>query len=188
MSADNGIYILKTKDQYRVAHFTNSENMYYSAITDTYDNEIVSSRVVELWGDSKFTRKESVALHLAHNWASKLQICEYGVNLIKVNKTWKEITKDAKTYAKREIDIIKKAGTKDYWNMDKLQKIADGYYLSEWLHREQYNKDLREHDCGYWSVCYDKGCKCAIEKNVDGFNNKVYIKMKNEEFDKISFY
>ena len=63
MSADNGIYILKTKDQYRVAHFTNSENMYYSAITGSYKNEIVSSRAVELWGDSKFTRRESIALH-----------------------------------------------------------------------------------------------------------------------------
>ena len=180
MSADNGIYILKTKDQYRVAHFQNAEYMNYSIVEGGYENEIVPTRAVELWGDSKFTRKESIALHLAHNWASKLPICEYGVNLVRVNKTWKELMKDARTYAKREIDAIKKAGTENYWDMDKLQKIADGYYLAEWLHREQYNKDLREHDCGYWSVCYDKGCKCAIEKNVDGFNNGVYIKMKNE--------
>lgn len=185
MSADNGIYILKTKDQYRVAYFTNPEIMYYSPIIGIYEDEIVSSRAVELWGDSKFTRKESIALHLAHNWASKLPICEYGVNLVKVNKTWKELMKDARTHAKREIDFIKKDSNKDYFdgsknylNMDKLQKIADGYYLVEWLHREQYNKDLRKHDCGYWSVCYDKGCKCAIENNVDGFNNEVYIKMK----------
>lgn len=181
MSADNGIYILKTKDQYRVAHFQNAEYMYYSAITDIYSDEVVPSRAVELWGDGKFTRREEIALRLAHRWASGLPICEYGVNLIKVNETWKDLMKEARTYAKREVEVIKKAGTQDYWDMEKLQKIADGYYLAEWLHREQYNKDLRKHDCGYWSVCYDKGCKCAIENNVDGFNNEVYIKMKNEE-------
>ena len=179
MSADNGIYILKTKDQYRVAHFSNAEHMNYSIIEGYYENEIVPTRVVELWGDSKFTRKESVALHLAHNWASKLPICEYGVNLVKVNKTWKELMKEAIVHAKREIDAIKKAGTEKYWNMELLHKIADGYYLAEWLHREQYNKDLMQHDCGYWSVCDDRACPCSIDDNVDGFDNEVYSRRKN---------
>lgn len=181
MSADNGIYILKTKDQYRVAHFQNAEYMYYSAITSTYEDDIVPSRVVELWGDSKFTRKEDIALRLAYRWASRLPICEYGVNLIKVNKSWKDLIKEARTYAKREVEVIKKAGTQDYWCFDVLQKIADGYYLAEWLHREQYNKDMREHDCGYWSVCDDRACPCAIDDNVNGFDNEVYSKWKREE-------
>lgn len=181
MSADNGIYILKTKDQYRVAHFQNAEYMYYSAITGTYEDEIVPSRAVELWGDSKFTRREDIALRLAHRWASGLPICEYGVNLIKVNKTWKDLMKEARTYAKREVEVIKKAGTQDYWCFDTLQKIADGYYLAEWLHREQYNKDMREHDCGYWSVCDDRACPCAIEDNVNGFDNEVYSRWKRGE-------
>lgn len=30
MSADNGIYILKLKDQYRVAHHQSVENVYWS--------------------------------------------------------------------------------------------------------------------------------------------------------------
>ena len=179
MSADNGIYILKTKDQYRVAHFQNAEYMNYSIVEGYYENEIVPTRAVELWGDSKFTRKESVALHLAHNWASKLPICEYGVNLVKVNKTWKELMKEAIVHAKREIDAIKKAGTEKYWNMELLHKIADGYYLAEWLHREQYNKDLMQHDCGYWSVCDDRACPCSIDDNVDGFDNEVYSRWKN---------
>lgn len=174
MSADNGIYILQTKDQYRVAHFSNAEYMNYSIVEGYYENEIVPTRAVELWGDSKFTRKESIALHLAYNWASKLPICEYGVNLVKVNKTWKELMKEARTHAKREIDAIKKTGTENYWDMVKLQKIADGYYLIEWLHRERYNKDLREHDCGYWTVCDDRACPCVIDDNVNGFDDEVY--------------
>ena len=159
----------------------NAEYMNYSIVEGGYEKEIVPTRAVELWGDSKFTRKESIALHLAHNWASKLPICEYGVNLVKVNKTWKELMKDARTHAKREIDVIKKAGTENYWDMDKLQKIADGYYLAEWLHREQYNKDLREHDCGYWTVCDDRACPCAIDDNVSGFDNEAYSRWIHEE-------
>lgn len=181
MSADNGIYILKTKDQYRVAHFSNAEYMNYSIVKGSYENKIIPTRAVELWGDSKFTRRESIALHLAHNWANELLICEYGVNVVEVNKTWKELMKDAKIYARREIDAIKNAGTEEYWNMELLQKIADGYYLSEWLHREQYNKDLRQHNCGYWSVCDDRACPCAIEENVNGFDNEVYSRWKCKE-------
>lgn len=182
MSADNGIYILKTRDQYRVAHFQNAEYMYYSYLTENYSNRIISTRAIELWGDCKFTRKESVALHLAHKWEKRLFICEHGVNIVECNKTWKELLKEAKIYAKKEIQAVSNRNERCV-DIRMLQKIADGYYLHEWLHKEQYNKDLRLHDCGYWSVCDDRGCKCAIEKNVDGFNNEIYTKMKNELVD-----
>jgi len=46
--------------------------------------------------------------------------------------------------------------------------------------KEQYEKDVIKHDCGYWSVCDDHGCKCAIERNVSGFDNKVYNDMRRE--------
>lgn len=44
--------------------------------------------------------------------------------------------------------------------------------------QRQYNKDMELHDCGYWSVCDDHACGCAISNNVDGFNNEVYEKWK----------
>ena len=44
--------------------------------------------------------------------------------------------------------------------------------------RKQYDKDVKLHDCGYWSVCEDHGCACAISDNVDGFNNDVYQEWK----------
>ena len=44
--------------------------------------------------------------------------------------------------------------------------------------RKQYDKDMELHDCGYWSVCEDHGCSCAISDNVDGFNNDVYQEYK----------
>ena len=180
MSADNGIYILKTKDhQYRVAHLQAIDNVYWSAI-DGEHQELIPTRVVEMWGDCKFTRDENKALSMAHKWASKLPICEYGVSVISYNKSWRHILEDAQKYAKKEIDSIKSWHQECLWDMDGLQRIADGHYLSEWVNREKYYKDLREYDCGYWSVCYDKGYKCAIENNVNGFNNDVYKKLRQE--------
>lgn len=40
--------------------------------------------------------------------------------------------------------------------------------------RRQYEKDMELHDCGYWSVCEDHACGCAISDNVGGFNNEIY--------------
>lgn len=144
MSADNGIYVLKTRDQYRVAHLRAIDNVSWSVIDgDWYNNEetkgkCVPTRVVEMWGDCKFTRDEGKALSLAHRWASSLPICEYGVNIITYNKTWKHILEDAQKYAKKEIEFIKNHNKQNIWNLERLQKIADGYYLNEWLHRERF--------------------------------------------------
>ena len=134
MSADNGIYILKTKDQYRVAHLQAIDNVYWSAISGEQE-EVVSTRVVEMWGDCKFTRSASKALNIACKWARELPICEYGVCIIEYDETWKRILEDAKEYAIKEINFIKNH-SKNFWNIDKLQKIADGHYLSEWSKRK----------------------------------------------------
>lgn len=48
----------------------------------------------------------------------------------------------------------------------------------EEANRRQYEKDMELHDCGYWSVCDDHSCGCAISDNVDGFNNDVYQEWK----------
>jgi len=48
----------------------------------------------------------------------------------------------------------------------------------EEANRRQYEKDMELHDCGYWSVCDDHACGCAISDNVDGFDNEVYQKWK----------
>ena len=97
MSADNGIYILKTKDQYRVAHLCAIDNVTWSVINGDWNTDmnkrgkLVPTRVVEMWGNCKYTRNENKAFKIAHKWASSLPICEYGVNVITYNKTWKHI-------------------------------------------------------------------------------------------------
>jgi len=143
MSADNGIYILKSKDQYRVAHLQAIDNVSWSIIDGNWQDKketrgkCVPTRVIEMWGKCKYTRDEGVALRLAHKWASSLPICEYGINIITYNKTWKHIVEDAKEYAQKEIDYIKKFGKENLYNMERLESIVDGSYFDN--NRDDYS-------------------------------------------------
>ena len=135
MSADNGIYILKARDQYRVAHLCAIDNVSWSIIDGNWQNKketrwkCVPTRVVEMWGKCKYTRDENVAYRIAHKWANSLSICEYGVNVITYNKTWKHIIEDAKEYAKKEIDFIRNYGNVDNHNIELLKSISDGSFF-----------------------------------------------------------
>lgn len=128
MSADNGIYILKTKDQYRVTHAMAIDNIYWSHIDGDHYPKLVPTRVVEYWGGKKYTRNEETALKVANAMLKHTYICEYGINTIVFNKTWKHIVEDAKEYAVKEIEYLKNNHTKETYAIQKLQKIIDGKY------------------------------------------------------------
>lgn len=150
MSADNGIYILRTKDQYRVAHLQAIEHISWSHIDGDWNNKkgthqkCVPTRVVEMWGDCKFTKNAERALSIAHKWNTSLPVCEYGVRIITYNKTWVQILKEAKLYAKKEVEYILEQHRQEWCDMAKLQRIADGDYLSAWLEYEPYLKSREE--------------------------------------------
>lgn len=125
MSADNGIYILKTKDQYRIMHIQNAEYMTCSAIERKKGyGTLVPTRAVELWGNCKYTRCRALAYHIAHKWAGSLPVCEYGVNIICYNKKWEQLVKEAKAYAKKEMRAIRDRDDEKNWNMECLGKLS----------------------------------------------------------------
>lgn len=134
MSADNGIYILKCKDQYRVTHLQAIDNVFWSHIDRDWLNEnsrrkkLVPTRVVEMWGGCRFTRNFETALKIAHKWCSSLPICEYGVNIITYNKTWKHIVEDAKEYAVKEIQFLSEkeclSGYEEF-QIEELRKLVN---------------------------------------------------------------
>ena len=125
MSADNGIYILKTKDQYRVAHLSAIENITWSFIDGDWDCRFVPTRVVDMWGNCKYTRDANKALRIAYKMVKSLPACEYGVNIITYNKPWKYILEDAKKYAKKEIQYLENNGRSlsCKYSIESLQKI-----------------------------------------------------------------
>lgn len=129
MSADNGIYILKTKDnQYRVIHSQTIESLYWSFLDLENNDKLIPTRIIERYGKSKYTYNKDLARDIAFNIARKTPNLEYGINEIVVDKTWKQIVKDAKELAPLEIKAIKKISNNDgRWDYEisKLEEIIN---------------------------------------------------------------
>lgn len=125
MSADNGIYILKTKDQYRVIHAQAIENLYYSHI-NPYNRELVPTRIIEHYGDCRYTRDFDKAMKVATAMERRSGCTEYGIKIFHVNKTWNQIVREAKSLALKEIERFKDDES-SYGKYQKLQlqKIID---------------------------------------------------------------
>ncbi len=119
MGADNGIYILKTKDQYRVIHAQAIENLYYSHI-NPYNSELVPTRIIEHYGDCRYTRDFDKAMKVATAMERRSGYTEYGIKIFHVNKTWNQIVKEAKELAIKEIEKFKDDDS-DYGKYQKLQ-------------------------------------------------------------------
>lgn len=124
MSADNGIYILKTKDQYRVIHAQAIENLWWSYIDMDNEDEIVPTRIIEYYNDSLVFTDETKVQKVANIMLKNFPYVEYGIQTIKVNKTWDEIVNEAKELAPKEIEAIKNNndGRWDY-SLQRLEKI-----------------------------------------------------------------
>jgi len=139
MSKDNGIYILKTKDgQYRVALLSAIENAYWSYLNGSQDL-LVPSRVLEMWGDKKFTKSHSKAVEIATKWYEH-EACEYGIITIQSDQVWKEIVEEGTELSIRELCELQK-DEKHVWITEDLIKAASGIYLKEW---NTYERHLAE--------------------------------------------
>lgn len=125
MSADNGIYILKTKDQYRVIHAQAIENLYYSHL-NSYNSELFPTRIVEYYGDCRYTRDFDKAMKVATAMERRVGYTEYGIKIFHINKTWNQIVKETKELAIKEIEKFKDDDS-DYGKYQKfqLQKIIN---------------------------------------------------------------
>lgn len=92
MSADNGVYILKTKDrQIRVAHS--------KAINGLFDckGNYISEQINRHFGGSKYTKNMGKAIIIAQRIRKKLPVCEYGIQVLPYcDKTWEQITEEIK--------------------------------------------------------------------------------------------
>jgi hypothetical protein len=124
MSADNGVYILKLKDQYRVIHAQAIENLNYSFISG-FNSGYVPTRIVEYYSGTRYTRDIEKAMQVANAIARGCYILEYGIIIITVNKTWKQILREAKTLAPLEIAAIKEnCGDANRWKYE-LKQLED---------------------------------------------------------------
>ena len=124
MSADNGIYILKTKEgQHRVIHTQAIDNLYYSFLPTFDHGKLISSRLLEYYGRCKYTYEKDLAMYIAGKVFDELDICEYGIQFINSDKTWKQIIKDGVEYARKELEYV----NNDYHN-----KQLQGILIRDW--------------------------------------------------------
>lgn len=124
MSADNGIYILKTKDQYRVIYAQAIENLYWNPLDESNFDKLIPTRIVEYYGKSKYTHNKDIVRDIAFNMARKIPVLEYGVSEIIIDKTWKQIVKEAKELAPLEIEFIKSRNADGKWDWE-ISKLDD---------------------------------------------------------------
>lgn len=126
MSADNGVYILETRDQYRVIYAHAIENLWYSHI-NSYNQELVPTRIVEYYSHCKYTRDKDLAFRIAKLIEKSNSYTEYGIKTFSTYKTWNQIVKEAKALASLEIEVIKKKNNNGKWDYDlsKLEEIIN---------------------------------------------------------------
>lgn len=122
MSADNGIYILETKDSYRVTHAQAIENLFYSHIGFHSCEEIVPTRAIEIFGGCKFTRDKEKALKIAHDIEQGMYT-EYGVRIFSTYKSWKQMVNEAKDLAKKELKYLMENEREDSWRKYQIKKL-----------------------------------------------------------------
>lgn len=109
---NNGIYILKAKDQCRAMYINDIESLYFSYINFENEKELVPTRLIEIFGNGKcenFKGAMKTAIGIKDRCGEKIHI-------LRVNKTWGEITKEARKLATEEIKSIEK-NNDGRWNI-----------------------------------------------------------------------
>ena len=88
MSADNGIYILKTKaskgkgHEYRVSHAQAIENVYYDVSSGEQWENFIPERAFQYFSEAKVLTDSKTALWTAHTLAETYSVLEYGVSIL----------------------------------------------------------------------------------------------------------
>ncbi len=99
------------------------DNIHWSFVDFATGMDIVPTRVVE-----RFMRAKEMTLDDARTYAFKLEeevkdseelnIIEYGISTIFINKTWKELVQEAKVMAFIEKVSIEASGRLEFWKYD----------------------------------------------------------------------
>jgi len=125
MSADNGIYLLELKDEYRIIHAQGIENLWWSFEIMGLGQNMIPTRVIEYFDGSISFNNKKDALEHAKELSKDCDFLEYGIRVLHEfkHKTWKEVIVDAKRLARKEIEIIENMEKKEQrrWKFDIVQ-------------------------------------------------------------------
>lgn len=86
MSADNGVYIGKFKDGYRVIYAAAIDNLDFHEPGSWEEREVWR----EYWEGAKVYQTKAEALLAAHEMAEEIDILEYGVSMMRGVVEWQD--------------------------------------------------------------------------------------------------
>jgi len=101
---NSGIYILRLKDQFRVAYVPNTENLYWSFATMSVENRLVPTRLLEHYGTGEGCGYKTIikkAVEMKQRIHASIKFIYYG-------QTWEELLYEAQILADVEIASIQK--------------------------------------------------------------------------------
>ena len=101
---NSGIYILRLKDQFRVAYVPNTENLYWSFATMNIENKLVPTRLLEHYGNGEGCGYKEIIKQAVE---MKRRI-HASINFIYYGKAWEEVFHEAQVLADTEIASIQK--------------------------------------------------------------------------------
>jgi hypothetical protein len=97
MSADNGIYVLRTKEgQHRVAYGQSIPNLHWDEKQGKNVLQPTSKQLYNYFKKSRFTYDKDVAFNIATQIAEREMVLEDGIYCVNVNKNWADILAEAK--------------------------------------------------------------------------------------------
>ena len=95
MSANNGVFILKTKNNYRVTYCGCVESL-----SPDSNGKIDPIEVVDAFKNVRTTKSFETAYQIAKAMVHNSWYVEYGIKVIEYNKYWWQIERDAKLIKK----------------------------------------------------------------------------------------
>ena len=127
MSADNIVWILKLRDEYRVKYMGAPDNIYFSFITFSTESTPIFTRIIEYFEDAESFNNLDDASRAAWKIFDDYRFVEYGVTPIDLqNYSWQDIQKLAVPLAVAEILSISDKGywgKKEDWYSEEIAKL-----------------------------------------------------------------
>lgn len=123
MSADNGIYILKTASEnpdpakpehglfeYRVAHAMAIDNLYYDIVSGEDQKDFIPEMAFMYFGDCEVFTEMSEAMAKASELAENYSILEYGISVLDhSNQVFEKFTEEQLKAYNEETDMLIRA-------------------------------------------------------------------------------
>ena len=110
---NSGIYILRLRNEYRVTCIPNVENLNWSFTSLSVEKTFIPTRIYEWYTNSHICVGYKNAIKTAIDIKRR---CKSKIFIIQVNKTWREITEEARCLAEKEYEVLRKIND-GRWNV-----------------------------------------------------------------------